>query len=36
MVVSLTGRDILCLQDFTREEIETILETARMMKIWQK
>ncbi|HII67428.1 MAG TPA: ornithine carbamoyltransferase, partial [Thermococcaceae archaeon] len=34
MVVSLAGRDILCLQDFTREEIETILKTAEMMKIW--
>ncbi|RLF86240.1 ornithine carbamoyltransferase, partial [Thermococci archaeon] len=28
--------DILCLQDFTREEIETILKTAEMMKIWNK
>lgn len=36
MVVSLAGRDILCLQDFTREEIETILKTAEMMKIWNK
>ena len=36
MVVSLTGRDLLCLQDYTREEIETILKTAEMMKIWQK
>ncbi len=36
MVVSLAGRDILCLQDFTREEIETILRTAEMMKIWNK
>lgn len=36
MVVSLTGKDILCLQDFTREEIETILKTAEMMKIWNK
>jgi len=36
MVVSLAGRDILCLQDFTREELETILKTAEMMKIWNK
>lgn len=36
MVVSLAGRDLLCLQDFTREEIETILKTAEMMKIWNK
>ncbi|WP_456396818.1 ornithine carbamoyltransferase [Thermococcus sp.] len=36
MVVSLAGRDVLCLQDFTREEIETILKTAEMMKIWNK
>lgn len=36
MVVSLAGRDILCLQDFTKEEIETILKTAEMMKIWNK
>ncbi len=36
MVVSLTGRDMLCLQDYTREEIETILKTAETMKIWQK
>ncbi|NPA47227.1 MAG: ornithine carbamoyltransferase [Thermococci archaeon] len=36
MVVSLTGRDMLCLQDYTREEIETILKTAEMMKIWKK
>ncbi len=36
MVVSLSGRDILCLQDFEREEIETILKTAEMMKIWNK
>ncbi|WP_297535624.1 ornithine carbamoyltransferase [Thermococcus sp.] len=36
MVVSLVGRDMLCLQDYTREEIETILKTAEMMKIWQK
>ncbi len=36
MVVSLAGRDILYLQDFTREELETILKTAEMMKIWNK
>ena len=36
MVVSLAGRDMLCLQDYTREEIETILKTAEMMKIWNK
>ncbi len=36
MVVSLAGRDVLCLQDFTREEIETVLKTAEMMKIWNK
>ncbi len=36
MVVSLAGRDVLCLQDFTREELETILKTAEMMKIWNK
>ncbi|WP_457750513.1 ornithine carbamoyltransferase, partial [Thermococcus sp.] len=36
MVVSLAGRDMLCLQDYTREEIETILKTAEMMKIWSK
>ncbi len=36
MVVSLAGRDMLCLQDYTREEIETILKTAEMMKIWKK
>jgi len=36
MVVSLVGRDMLCLQDYTREEIETILKTAETMKIWKK
>ncbi|AMM53783.1 ornithine carbamoyltransferase [Pyrococcus kukulkanii] len=36
MVVSLAGRDLLCLQDYTPEEIWTILETAKMLKIWQK
>ncbi len=36
MVVSLAGRDVLCLQDFTREEIETVLKTAEIMKIWKK
>ncbi|WP_099210223.1 ornithine carbamoyltransferase [Thermococcus henrietii] len=36
MVVSLAGRDVLCLQDFTKEEIETVLKTAEMMKIWNK
>ncbi|WP_456366328.1 ornithine carbamoyltransferase [Thermococcus sp.] len=36
MVVSLAGRDVLCLQDFTREELETVLKTAEMMKIWNK
>ncbi|BAA29817.1 ornithine carbamoyltransferase [Pyrococcus horikoshii] len=36
MVVSLKGRDLLCLQDYTPEEIWTILETAKMFKIWQK
>jgi len=36
VVVSLAGRDMLCLQDYTREEIETILKTAEMMKVWNK
>jgi len=31
----IANRDFLCLHDFTREELEIIIKTAKQMKIWE-